>query len=131
MSKKSKNTMMLPESLAPETERFIKAIINDLKAKERLDKIDNAALYILAQACNTYMEANQILKDEGLIFISDRQNKSIHPAFKIARDSEKTILAIIGEYGGTLRSRQKLKELDTMVEDSPLAEFLKSAKEEV
>lgn len=124
MAKKSKK-ILLPEELTDEAKRFITAIIDNLKEHDRLETIDTASLYILAKACNTYIQANQILKDEGLIFISDRQNKSIHPAFKIARDSEKTILALLECYGATLRSRQKLKELDEIVEDSPLAQFIK------
>ena len=128
MAKKSKK-ILLPEELTDEAKRFINAIIDNLKEHDRLEAIDTASLYILAKACNTYIEANQILKDEGLIFISDRQNKSIHPAFKIARDSEKTILMILESYGGTLRARQKLKEIDSQVEDSPLTEFIRMAKE--
>ena len=130
MAKKSNKKILLPSELTDEAKRFITTIIDNLKEHDRLETIDTASLYILAKACNTYIEANQILKDEGLIFISDRQNKSIHPAFKIARDSEKTILALLESYGATLRSRQKLKELDDIVEDSPLVQFIKESVED-
>lgn len=130
MAKKKKNTILLPEELSDEAQVFIKTVINDLKAKDRLETVDTAALYILAQSAHIYIEANKHIKEEGLTFTSDRGNISISPYVTIARDATKTILSIISEFGGTLRSRQKLKELDGQVEDSPLATFIKQACDE-
>ncbi len=122
--------MLLPDELTPEAEKFIKAIISELRDKDRLDKVDNTALYILANAANLYIQAHQKIKEEGMTFTSDRGNISISPYVTIARDQTKTILALLSEFGCTLRSRQKLKELDESVSDSPLAEFIKQAREE-
>lgn len=132
MAKKKSKSVMLPDNLTPEAKRFITAIINDLKEKDRLESTDTASLYILAKACNTYIRAHEHLDnpEEGLTFTSDRGNISVSPYVKIARDAEKCILALLQDYGCTLRSRQKLKEIDAEVEDSPLASFIKESMED-
>lgn len=120
---KAKN-ILLPINISEEAQQFIDVIISNLKKNDRLDKIDTASLYILAKACDTYIKANEHLDAEGLTIVSDRGNSSISPYFKIARDSEKTIMTLLTEYGCTLKSRQKLKGIDAEVEDSPLMQFL-------
>lgn len=124
MAKKSKK-ILLPEELTPEAKRFVNAIISDLKDKDRLEATDTASLYLLANSCNLYIQAHEQIREQGLTFTSDRGNISISPFVTIARDAQKQIVQILAEYGGTLRSRQKLKELDEIVEDSPLAQFIK------
>lgn len=131
MAKKkvSKKTILLPEQLTDEAKKFIDAIIEDLREKERLEKTDAASLYLLANSCNLYIEAHKHIREEGMTFTSDRGNISISPYVTIARDAQKQIIQILSEYGGTLRSRQKLKEIDAEVEDSPLATFIKERME--
>lgn len=127
MAKNSK--ILLPKNISNEAQQFVDAVISNLKKNDKLDKIDTASLYILTKACDTYIKANEHLDLEGLTFTSDRGNISISPYFKIARDSEKTILMLLTEYGCTLRSRQKLKGIDAEVEDSPLMQFINESKE--
>ena len=122
------NKILLPENLTEEARQFIDAVISNLKKNDRLDKLDTASLYILTKACDNYIIANKHLDEEGFTFTSDRGNISISPYFKIARDSEKTILMLLTEYGCTLKSRQKLKGIDAEVEESPLLDFINSSK---
>lgn len=127
MAKKTTN-ILLPSNLTDEAKQFTDAVIANLKKNDKLDKIDTASLYILTKACDNYIKANKHLDEEGMTFTSDRGNISISPYFKIVRDSEKTILMLLTEYGCTLRSRQKLKGIDSEVEESPLEKFLASNK---
>lgn len=131
MAKKTKTdkTVLLPDGLTDEAKRFITAIINDLKENDRLEKSDTASLYLLANSCNLYIQAHQHIKEEGMTFTSDRNNLSISPYVTIARDAQKQIMQILESYGGTLRARQKLKELDIQVEESPLTQFIREAQE--
>lgn len=128
MAKKSKK-ILLPEELTDEAKKFIQAIINDLKEKDRLEATDVASLYLLANSINIYIQAHAKIREGGMTFTSDRGNISVSPYVVIARDAQKQIVQILAEYGCTLRSRQKLKELDAEVEDSPLATFIKESME--
>lgn len=121
-----KNKIILPDNLGETAKKFIESVISSLEKSDKLDKIDSASLFILAKSFNNYLIANEHLESEGMTIISDRGNVAISPYFKIARDSEKTILALLTEYGLTLKSRQKLKGIDAEVEESPLETFIKS-----
>lgn len=126
---KKKTNITLPSGLSDKATIFINAVIENLKNGDRLDRIDTASLYILAQSFESYLKAQEILAVEGLTVTSNQGNQSLHPCWKVAKDSEKTILSILTEYGATLKSRQKLKAVDELVEDSPLVQFLNASKD--
>ena len=120
--------IVLPDDLKSESEKFIKNIIDELDETGQLSKRDTGCYYILAESYDTYLEALEIQKEEGLISESKLGTKSIHPAVKLAKEMKITILRTMLEMGLSLRSRKTLKVLENNAEESPLAEFLRQNK---
>lgn len=123
-----KTNIILPNDLTDEAQKFIDIIITTLKKSNQLENVDNASLYMLANACNAYIIASQHLKEEGFVVISDRGNQSVSPWHFIKNKEEKTIVTLLDQFGAMLKSRQKLKVVNDEVEESPLEIFLNSNK---
>lgn len=117
-----KKDIILPD-MEDETRDYIDKVLDYLIKTGKLNVIDNGALYMLADTYNTYIKASKLLKEEGLISISDRGNKNIHPAYNIMKSSIAQAVVILRDFGLSLYSRGKLKVIDEG-EKSPLEDFL-------
>ena len=117
-----KEDIILPD-MEDETRDYIDKVLDYLIKTGKLNVIDNGALYMLADTYNTYIKASKLLKEEGLISISDRGNKNIHPAYNIMKSSIAQAVVILRDFGLSLYSRGKLKVIDEG-EKSPLEDFL-------
>ena len=111
------------QDMEDETRDYIDKVLDYLIKTGKLNVIDNGALYMLADTYNTYIKASKLLKEEGLISISDRGNKNIHPAYNIMKSSIAQAVVILRDFGLSLYSRGKLKVIDEG-EKSPLEDFL-------
>jgi P27 family predicted phage terminase small subunit len=106
--------------LCKEASDFIKKVI---ELNDNVGDLDVAAITMLANNYDTYIQASKQVKQEGCIYINNQGNPHPNPAVKIANEAQKLCMAILTEYGLTLKSRSKLKSIDD-VDDSPLKDLL-------
>ena len=121
----------IPENLEPEARAYIESVLQMLEDNGIIDKVDGAALQMLAYNYSTFIKASKIVEKEGLTVTSDRGNIAEHPAVKIGRDAQTSALKVMTEFGLTDKSRSKLPQLSNSGEDeSPLESFIKGKREQ-
>ena len=121
----------IPENLEPEARAYIESVLQMLEDNGIIDKVDGAALQMLAYNYSTFIKAGKIVEKEGLTVTSDRGNIAEHPAVKIGRDAQTSALKVMSEFGLTAKSRSKLPKLSNSGEDeSPLESFIKGKREQ-
>ena len=121
----------IPENLEPEARAYIESVLQMLEDNGIIDKVDDAALQMLAYNYSTFIKASKIVEKEGLTVTSDRGNIAEHPAVKIGRDAQTSALKVMTEFGLTAKSRSKLPKLSNSGEDeSPLESFIKGKREQ-
>lgn len=119
----------IPENLEPEAKTYIESVLQMLENNGIIDKVDDAALQMLAYNYSTFIKASKIIEKDGLTVTSDRGNIAEHPAVKIGRDAQTQALKLMTEFGLTAKSRSKLPKLSNSdEEESPLESFIKSKK---
>ena len=94
-----------------------------------MDKVDNAALSMLARNYSTFIKASKQLEKDGLTVISDRGNLTAHPLIKVAKDAQIQAMKVMVEFGLTAKARTKLSKMEKPEEDSPFEKFIKEGKE--
>ena len=119
----------LPKNLEKETKEFLNSVVSKLEENELLEATDGGAIWMLAKEYNRYIIANKQLDEDGLTVSSDRGNVAPHPCIKISKDSFQCAMAIITEFGLTLKSRGKLKTDEKIDEETPFDLFLKNGVE--
>lgn len=121
----------IPEKLEPEAKKYIASVLSMLETNGIKDKVDDAALQMLARNYSTFIKASKIIEEEGLTIVSARGKLCEHPAVKIGKDAQIQAMKIMQEFGLTARSRSKLPKLNVVTEeDSPLEAFIKGKKGE-
>lgn len=116
----------IPENLEPEAKAYIESVLEMLESNGIIDKVDDAALQMLARNYSTFIKASKMVEEEGLTFRSARGNIAEHPAVKIGRDAQIQAMKVMQEFGLTAKSRSKLPKLNnSSEEDSPLETFIK------
>ena len=117
----------IPENLELEAKTYIESVLQMLKNNGIIDKVDDAALQMLAYNYSTFIKASKIIEKDGLTVRSDRGNIAEHPAVKIGRDAQTQALKLMTEFGLTAKSRSKMPKLSgSDEEESPLESFIKS-----
>ena len=120
----------MPKDVCAKAKVYIKEVIDTLREKGQLQQIDSAAIYMLAQDYNTFIKAQEILRNEGLTVRSDRGNIAPHPLIKIAKDAQTQAVRLMQEFGLTTKARTKITKKDIEDdEESPLDVFIKQSKE--
>lgn len=119
----------IPENLEPEAKAYIESVLQMLETNGIKDKVDDAALQMLARNYSTFIKASKIIEKDGLTVTSDRGNIAEHPAVKIGRDAQIQAMKVMQEFGLTAKSRSKLPKLNVAnEEESPLEAFIKGKK---
>lgn len=118
----------LPNNLRPLTEKFIKDIIDNFDENDKLNSLDTLSLYLLANNIDTYLDCEDEIRENGYTMTSDRGNTSLSNYVVLQKSIQSSITVLLKELGLTLGSRNKLKVVETMTEESPLAQFMKSSK---
>ena len=121
-------TFPIPGNVSEETAKFMKAIIRELRAKQKLDVLDSGALNMLMTSYEMYLQATEKLLDEGPVTRSRLGDDVPNPAQTIASKNYNQVLAIMKEYGLTVKSRAKMKDTGSDEQKSALEEFLASKK---
>ncbi len=104
-------------------EKYMGYVLKQLKDGNNESNVDSAALQMLENNYRTFIQASEIVKEQGLVVQCADGSLKEHPANKIARDAEAMALRIMSEYGLTLKSRTKLTPTNDE-QPSPLAQFL-------
>lgn len=119
---------VIPNDIEEEAKNYIQDVVNMLENAGLMESVDSAALTMLARNYSIFIKASKQLEQDGLTVISDRGNLSPHPAIKIAKDAEVVCIKLMEKFGLTVKDRSKLPAFDS-TDDSPLVDFVKSAKE--
>ena len=106
----------------------MKDVIQKLEDNGLIEKVDNAALQMLARNYSTFIKASKQLEKDGLTVLSDRGNIAEHPCVKIARDAQNSAMKVMQEFGLTAKSRTKVTAKKEVEDNSPFAQFVKSGK---
>lgn len=110
----------LPDGLTEQVKDYITSVIDWLDKEHKLESTDGMAIYTLAESYNTYLLAQETVKDQGLTIPGAHGGVTTNPAVKIARDAKLDAIAIARDFGLTLASRGRIKETAKAVEPSPL-----------
>ena len=116
---------VMPDNLSDETQKFIKDVVKELNARKAIQNIDLGAIRMLATSYEMYLQATEILLEEGPV-IMIKYEKAANPAQNIATKNYAQVMKIMTEYGLTIKSRGSIKSLKSdKEEDSPLDAFIK------
>lgn len=121
-------TFPIPDNVSDETAKFMKAVIKELRQKQKIGIIDSGALNMLMTSYEMYLQATELLLTQGATVLNRYEETIPNPAQTIASKNYNQVLAIMKEYGLTAKSRVNLKDTNEGEEDSPLESFLKSKK---
>lgn len=119
----------IPVDIEDEAKAYIQNVIEKLEETGIMDKVDNAALSMLARNYSTFIKASKQLEKDGLTVISDRGNLTAHPLIKVAKDAQIQAMKVMVEFGLTAKARTKLSKMEKPEEDSPFEKFIKEGKE--
>ena len=108
----------------------MKDVLLRLEESGVLENVDTAALDMLARNYSMFIAASKQIEREGATITNVQGNIVKHPAVTIAKDAQVQAVKIMQEFGLTAKARTKLPKLDKKEEeDSPLEQFVKTAKE--
>ena len=118
----------MPDNVSDETRAFMRNVIRELKQNLTLETIDTGALNMLMTSYEMYLQATDLLLREGPLSMNRYGDTIPNPAQTIATKNYNQVLAIMKEYGLTVKARKNLKMDVEIEEDSPLEQFLKEKK---
>ncbi len=120
----------MPANLSEETQKFMKDVVKELNARKAIQNIDLGALRMLAISYEMYLQATEILLEEGPVILI-KYEKAANPAQNVATKNYAQVMKIMTEYGLTIKSRGNIKIMKADgKEDSPLEQFLKKGARE-
>ena len=121
---------IMPRGCSDETQKFMRDVVRELNARKAIQNIDLGALRMLATSYEMYLQATDILLEEGPV-VMIKYEKAANPAQNIATKNYAKVMKIMTEYGLTIKSRGNIKSLKSdKEEDSPLDNFLKKGARE-
>ena len=106
----------------------MKAVIKELRQKQKIGVIDSGALNMLMTSYEMYLQATDLLLLQGPTTTNKYGDTIPNPAQTIASKNYNQVLAIMKEYGLTQKSRVGMKDPDEGKGDTPLEKFLASKK---
>lgn len=120
----------MPEKLSEETQKFMKDVLKELNARKAIQNIDLGALRMLAISYEMYLQATEILLEEGPVILI-KYEKAANPAQNVATKNYAQVMKIMTEYGLTIKSRGNIKAMKSDDKDeSPLDQFIKKGPRE-
>lgn len=124
------NNYKIPSDICKEAKDYMKDVLQRLDESGVLENVDTAALDMLARNYSMFIAASKQIEREGATITNVQGNIVKHPAVTIAKDAQVQAVKIMQEFGLTAKARTRLPKLDKKEEeDSPLEQFVKTAKE--
>lgn len=115
----------LPDGIREFALTTIKGVIDQFHRENKLNNLDQVAVYMLANNFNDYLNCEERIKEEGYTVVSDRGNVAISPYMVMMKTIQSQIAVLLKELGLTLSSRNKMKLIANEIEESPLANFIR------
>lgn len=124
MSKtKQKESPVYGVSLHVET--LMQDIVSFVKKKGRYEKVDEAAMMMLAAQLDVFYKASKAVSAEGVMVWNDNETKLLpNPKIAVMNQAEACCLKIMKDYGLTAMSRKNLGAMTEDIGSSPLEKFL-------
>jgi P27 family predicted phage terminase small subunit len=119
-------TFKMPDTVSEETKVFMRNVIRELKQNLSLETIDTGALNMLMTSYEMYLRATENLLAQGPTALNRYGDEIPNPNQTIATKNYNQVLAIMKEYGLTVKARKNLKMTVEVEDDSPLEQFMKS-----
>lgn len=120
----------LPDNLQHIADVYIKNVIDEQEKNEKLNTLDHALYYMLASQYQTYLEAKEIEKQQGITTVSPTGLISVAAWVKISKDCLVAINQISQQLGLSPKARKSIEVLTQQApEESPLSKFLSQNEE--
>lgn len=112
-----------------QVEALMMEIVAYLKKNKKYEKVDEAAMNILATQLDVFFRLSREVKAEGPVIFNQKETKLIvNPKVFPMNQAETYALKIMKEYGLTALARKNLGKMDAASEESPLEKFFSGAK---
>jgi P27 family predicted phage terminase small subunit len=112
-----------------QVEAAMMEIVAYLKKNKKYEKVDEAAMHILATQLDVFHRLAKEVKAEGPMVWNKNETKLItNPKLFPMNQAETYALKIMKEYGLTALARKNLGKMDAAAEESPLEKFISGAK---
>ena len=132
MTTKQRYHFIVPQGLHKKTRRYMLNLIRRLDGEDIITSLDEGALSLLMSAYETWVQASELLKNEGYKVTDKNAAGTVvtkqHPAVNIQKFAAQELAKLFSQFGLTPAARKKMGKTD-MGDDSPLDQFLKQNKE--
>jgi len=119
-------------SLCPEAQAFLDNLTTLLREQNILTSLDEDTLKLIGNTYHNYIEATNILYNEGMLITSPRGERKAHPCIKIQLESQIQLNKMMDSFGLSPKSRKEIsKPKERAKEDSDIVKFLKESKKKV
>jgi len=121
-----------PEAVAPKCPTFLKGearrewkrVSDELESLGLLSRIDRGALAAYCTAWATFVEADKIIRTEGMTFVTQKGYHQQRPEVGIRSRAMDQMRAFMSEFGMTPAARTKISVPDPVINpDNPFAEL--------
>ena len=121
----------MPDKLSDETKKFMTDVVKELNKRKAIQNIDLGALRMLATSYEMYLQATDIMLEEGPI-VPIKYEMAANPAQNIATKNYAQVMKIMTEYGLTVKSRSHISAMkDDKTGSSPMEEYFKKKAKKV
>lgn len=108
-----------------QVEAMMQDIVAFVKGKGRYEKVDEAAMMMLAAQLDVFYKASRAVSAEGVMVWNGNETVLIpNPKIAIMNQAEACCLKIMKEYGLTAMSRKSLGAMSESIGASPLERFM-------
>lgn len=110
----------LPTDLDPEATAYMQQVIKRLRQRGALERVDEAALLMLARDIDIFIRATKQVAKDGIML----QN-AIHPAVNIAFKAQVQAANVMSKFGLTVKDREAVPKLSGEADKpDPLEAFM-------
>lgn len=108
-----------------QVEALMQDIVAFIKRNNRYEKVDEAAMMMLAAQLDVFFKASKAVSAEGVMVWNDNETKLIpNPKIAVMNQAEVCCLKVMKEYGLTAMSRKGLGAMAESAGLSPLEKFM-------
>lgn len=115
----------------PETQAFMRGIIEKLEGEHAIEVCDYPALHMLELSYDNYLKASAMLMSDGPVTKDKHGHVIVHPAVNVVSKTWGQVVTLMKEFGLTVKSRERISALTAEVdEDNELGNFDKENEDE-
>ncbi len=112
-----------------QAEAMMQEIVAFVKRNGRYEKVDEAAMMILAAQLDVFCKASRAVAAEGVMVWNSNETVLIpNPKIAVMNQAEACCLKIMKEYGLTALSRKNLGAMTESLDRSPLEKFMSGSR---